>query len=59
MIGRFPGENSCLTLVWAVLDLVITNETNGIRFTALDRQHLNRTRYTPTDDITTAEVTAA
>jgi hypothetical protein len=20
-IGRFPGETSCLTLVWAVLDL--------------------------------------
>jgi hypothetical protein len=24
MIGRFPGETSCLTLVWAVLDLYIT-----------------------------------
>ena len=45
VIGRFPGEDSCLTLVWAVLDLVITNETNGIRFTQLDRQHLNRIRY--------------
>jgi non-homologous end joining protein Ku len=45
VIGRFPGEDSCLTLVWAVLDLVITNETNGIRFTQLDRQHLNRVRY--------------
>jgi transposase-like protein len=44
VIGRLPGEDSCLTLVWAVLDLVITNETNGIRFTELDRQHLNR-RY--------------
>jgi hypothetical protein len=21
VIGRFPGETSCLTLVWAVLDL--------------------------------------
>jgi hypothetical protein len=21
VIGRFPGERSCLTLVWAVLDL--------------------------------------
>jgi putative transposase len=44
VMGRFPGEDSCLTLVWAVLDLLITHETNGIRFTALDRQHLNRTR---------------
>ena len=23
MIGRFPGETSCLTLAWAVMDLVI------------------------------------
>src|SRR5919109_5574928 len=45
VIGRFPGETSCLTLVWAVLDLVITNQTNGIRFTQLDRQQLNRIRY--------------
>jgi putative transposase len=31
VMGRFPGEDSCLTLVWAVLDLLITHETNGIR----------------------------
>jgi hypothetical protein len=37
-MGRFPGEDSCLTLVWAVLDLLITHETNGIRFTELDRR---------------------
>jgi putative transposase len=30
VMGRFPGEDSCLTLVWAVLDLLITHETNGI-----------------------------
>jgi putative transposase len=41
VIGRFPGETSCLTLVWAVLDLYITNATNGINFT----QHLKRLRY--------------
>ena len=41
VMGRFPGEDSCLTLVWAVLDLLITHETNGIRFTQLDRQRLN------------------
>ena len=41
-MGRFPGEDSCLTLVWAVLDLLITHETNGIRFNELDRQRLNR-----------------
>jgi transposase-like protein len=45
VIGRFPGETSCLTLVWAVLDLYITHATNGIRFTQLERQHLKRMRY--------------
>ena len=59
VMGRFPGEDSCLTLVWAVLDLLITHETNGIRFTQLDRQHLNRTRYTRSENATTEEVTAA
>src|SRR5438105_5008476 len=34
VIGRFPGERSCLTLVWAVLDLYITHATNGIKFTS-------------------------
>ena len=42
VMGRFPGEESCLTLVWAVLDLLITHETNGIRFNQLDRQRLKR-----------------
>src|SRR3954464_10034413 len=46
VMGRFPGEDSCLTLGWAVLDLLMTHETNGIRFPALDHQHLNRSRYT-------------
>jgi putative transposase len=59
VMGRFPGETSCLTLVRAVLDPLITHETNGIRFTQLDRQHLNRTRYTPSENATTEEVTAA
>ena len=45
MIGRFPGETSCLTLVWAVLDLYITNATNGINFTQLERRQLKRVRY--------------
>ena len=42
VMGRSPGETSCLTLVWAVLDLLITHQTNGIHFTALDRQHAVR-----------------
>jgi transposase-like protein len=45
VIGRFPGETSCLALVWAVLDLYITHATNGIKFTQLEPQHLKRMRY--------------
>jgi putative transposase len=59
VMGRFPGETSCLTLVWAVLDLYITHQTNGIRFTELDRQRLNRIRYQEPAQATPEEVTAA
>ena len=59
VMGRFPGETSCLTLVWAVLDLFITNQTNGIRFTELDRQSLNRIRYQEPEKNVPEEVTAA
>jgi putative transposase len=59
VMGRFPGEDSCLTLVWAVLDLLITHETNGIRFTELDRQRLNRVRYHEPDHALPEEATAA
>ena len=45
VIGRFPGETSCLTLVWAVLDLYITHAKNGVRFSQLERQRLHRMRY--------------
>jgi hypothetical protein len=47
-MGRFPGEDSCLTSVWAVLDLLITHQTNGIHFTQLDRQRLTRLSDTHT-----------
>ena len=59
VIGRFPGETSCLTLVWAVLDLYISHATNGIKFTQLERQHLKRIRYEGHDETTPEEVTAA
>jgi putative transposase len=59
VIGRFPGETSCLTLVWAALDLYIAHATNGIRLTQLERQHLKRIRYQGPDETTGAEVTAA
>ncbi|MFL5864013.1 MAG: IS256 family transposase [Solirubrobacteraceae bacterium] len=59
VMGRFPGEDSCLTLVWAVLDLLITHQTNGMHFNALDRQRLKRARYHGTDQTVPEEVTAA
>ena len=59
VIGRFPGETSCLTLVWAVLDLLITHQTNGIHFNALDRQRLKRARYQGNQQTIPEEVTAA
>ena len=59
VMGRFPGETSCLTLVWAVLDLLITHQTNGIHFTALDRQHLKRACHHGTEQTLPEEVTAA
>jgi putative transposase len=59
VMGRFPGETSCLTLVWAVLDLFISHQTNGIRFTELDRQRLNRIRYQEPEKNVPEEVSAA
>ncbi|HSO98364.1 MAG TPA: hypothetical protein VLP43_05385, partial [Solirubrobacteraceae bacterium] len=51
VMGRFPGETSCLSLVWAVLDLFFSHASNGATFTELDRQHLyriNTDKPTPT-----------
>ena len=60
VIGRFPGESSCLTLVWAVLDLFFTHASNGATFTDVDRQHLYRIKYQQADpDTIDEEVTAA
>ena len=36
MIGRFPGETSCLTMAWAVMDLVIAG-ARGLGLTLPDR----------------------
>ncbi len=41
VIGRFPGETSCLSLCWAVLDLIITQSTRVV-FTDLETQALRR-----------------
>ena len=59
VIGRFPGETSCLTLVWAVLDLYITHATNGIKFTQLERQRFKRIRYEGSAQTIPEEVSAA
>jgi putative transposase len=59
VIGRFPGETSCLTLVWAVLDLYITHAKNGVRFSQLERQHLRRMRYAGSEPTSDEEVSAA
>ena len=57
VIGRFPGETSCLTLVWAVLDIYLTHAKNGVRFNQLERQRLLRMRYTGSDQPNDEEVT--
>ena len=49
VIGRFPGEESCLSLVWAVLDLQINNTCNGVRLSDIDRQKLYRLRHEPAE----------
>jgi hypothetical protein len=59
VIGRFPGEQSCLTLVWAVLDPYITHAKNGVRFSQLERHHLRRMRYAESQATTHEEVSAA
>jgi transposase-like protein len=58
VIGRFPGETSCLSLCWAVLDLVIAS-SHGLGLTDLDRQHLARlatARTPPTTEDTLRQV---
>ena len=43
VIGRFPGESSCLSLCWAVLDLVIAG-ARGLGLTDVDRRELLKLR---------------
>ena len=58
VIGRFPGEASCLSLCWAVLDLVVSH-SNGVTFTDLDRQAIDRLSRERPDRATAEEVVAA
>jgi hypothetical protein len=55
VMGRFPGETSCLSLVWAVLDLFFSHASNGATFTDVDRQHLYRIKYQQADPDTLDE----
>jgi transposase-like protein len=60
VMGRFPGEASCLSLVWAVVDLFFSHASNGATFTDVDRRHLYRIKYHQADpDTLDQEVTAA
>jgi len=43
VIGRFPGETSCLSLCWAVLDLFIAS-ARGLAPTALEHRQLAQMR---------------
>ena len=43
MIGRFPGETSCLSLCWAVPDLCIAT-ARGLGLTSLEQRQLPMTR---------------
>jgi putative transposase len=43
VIGRFPGESSCLSLCWAVLDLIIAG-ARGLGLTDVDRRELVKLR---------------
>jgi Transposase, Mutator family len=55
VMGRFPGETSRLSLVWAVLDLFFSHASNGATFTDVDRQHLYRIKYQQADKDTLDE----
>jgi putative transposase len=64
IIGRFPGETSALSLIWAVLELA-SRGWRGITMTPRAVAHIERLRRgqqplpTPTDHISTEEVVAA
>jgi len=47
VIGRFPGETSCLSLCWAVLDLFIAS-ARGLGLSALEHRQLAQTRAATT-----------
>ncbi|MGH2363775.1 MAG: hypothetical protein ACRDHX_03880 [Chloroflexota bacterium] len=44
VMGRFPGETSCLSLCWAVLDLVI-GAAHGLGLSDIQRQQLQHLQF--------------
>jgi len=52
VIGRFPGEASCLSLCWAVMDLVIAG-ARGLGLTSFD--HAELVRLQATRDVSSPE----
>ena len=64
MIGRFPGETSALSLIWAVLELA-SRGWRGVTMTPQAVAQIERLRRgqiplpTPNDSIPTEEVVAA
>jgi putative transposase len=57
VIGRFPGETSCLSLCWAVLDLVIAG-ARSLGLSDLDHRELERLRKERQIDQTKVALTA-
>jgi hypothetical protein len=57
VIGRFPGETSCLSLCWAVLDLVIAG-ARSLGLPDLDHRELERLRRERQTGQTKAALTA-
>lgn len=65
VIGRMPGEASCLSLVWAVLDRA-SNGWRGLHYTPAISRHiaeirhqLHRPKTTPNTDQPNPAVTTA
>lgn len=57
VIGRFPGESSCLSLCFSVLDLVISH-SNKVKFSDIDIQAFDRIERERTQTVS-EEVMAA
>jgi hypothetical protein len=48
VIGRFPGETSCLSLYWAVLDIFI-GRARGLGLSDLEYRQVLQPRVTRAD----------